>query len=353
MGFLAWRKAHYTVTCSLSVAIKDTATGVDISGTFTHATPARGSQGITPASIAARFDECGGVPFSNSARVGFGLNLNASSYNTAAGFTRAPKRLKWGDWVYNTPVLSNGGLLNGDTFPVEMYLQVSEDTELPDTIDNLPLTLRKGQTLTVGVSTTGVRRWYLWGGPKAYPEAAKTRNWAYNSDPIAASGGLLNGLPANYNTCLISDSAVEFIDPPIDNVTSLFVGQVIQCCNGVWDYASAGDDTPWMGPNFDCVDFNQIQAFLPSNSEPPGLLPFPNLFLGYYPPPQFQDPQSIRYRVQFAASGDKTIYLIFEDTGGNTYQGLVTMDTSNSWSGSNAYGTTTVDVTYNYTLAPV
>jgi hypothetical protein len=74
------------------------------------------------------------------------------------------------------------------------------------------------------------------------------------------------------------------------------------------------------------------------------------LFLGYYPPPQFQDPQSIRYRAQFAAATDKTLYLDFTDTNGNSYQGFVTMDTSTTWTGKNEYGTTTVDVTYTYNI---
>jgi hypothetical protein len=172
---------------------------------------------------------------------------------------------------------------------------------------------------------------------------------------VIATGGLLNGVVAPFNTCLISDSNVEYIDPPIDQITSLCAGQVVQCTPNGWVPLFAR--TPGLIPrrriDFDCVDFNQILAYLPSNSAPDGFDPFPNLFLGYYPPPQFQDPQSIRFREQFAAQQDKTLYLQFSRGGGSqTYYGTVEMDTSNSWSGVNEYDGITVTTTYTYTLAP-
>jgi hypothetical protein len=108
-----------------------------------------------------------------------------------------------------------------------------------------------------------------------------------------------------------------------------------------------------MGPNFDCINFNGIYAFLPSNSEPEGLAPFPNLFLGYYPPPQFQDPASIRERAIFDKQKDKTLYISFQGSEGNSYQGSVTMDNSNSWTGTETSGSISVETTYTYNIAPV
>jgi hypothetical protein len=323
-----------------------------ISGTFTHADPQLGSEGITPASKAARLDECASLEdLPLSARVIFAANLNVNSFNNQAGITSFRNKIKLGDWVPNTkPVLSEGGLADGSVVDSTFYLEATADATLPHFMGENDVDIKKGQCFTTAINLQGDVKWYRYGGPSAYPVPSKTFEWVYNELPVLSSLGLVDGEPAEPNTCYIIDRDAEEIY--IDKIVRLSRGQVIQCRNRVWDYVGFGD-TPFMGPNFDCLNFNEIYAVLPSNSEPEGLAPFPNLFIGYYPPPQFQDPYSIRERARFDKLKDKKLYISFQTPEGNSYSGSVTMDNSNSWTGTEVSGNISVETTYTYNIAPV
>lgn len=325
---------------------------VDFGGIYSHNPPFPGVIGIEDLHKRAKVGTCGPNYQIPAPWVTFGIQTLGDPRNRFLPF-------KLSDWKPNvSPVLSANG--NGGTIPNGAYVTATEDATLDEYIDGIGLQIFKGCNYVVQNG-----RWEdLYAG--IIPAAKRTFSWTYNSAPHIQSGGIVDGVKANFGDCYVVTEDVPIVDPPIDGIQSLIAGEIIQFIGFGWiSFAQIGTILGYQTDPFWtvwCRNMWDINASLPNTGgvEDPTTGPIwlngqpqSNLWFGAYLPTTFTGPIPDWKRRTFDYS-DIYFYLL-DITDGATYDGKITPNTSDEWIGSytDPNSGVTVDATYKVKITRV
>ena len=333
-----------TVTLDVSASGTDIRTGqtVDFAGQYTHATPSRGVSGITNPQQRAKVGNCAGSP--PAPWVMLGPRTQGDPRNRFQPF-------KLADWVPNTsPILSADA--NGGTVPNGAYVTATADYTLPEYIDGIGLQIYKGASYIVQNGRWEDMHYGI------QPIAAQTFAWAYNTAPVIASGGMVDGVRANFGDCYVCDITTT-VSPMIDGIYDLTAGEIIQFDGLGWQKLAEIDLlnyernpfwTQW------CRNMWDVTANLPAQGGPSGVWlngdPFANLFLGYAPPTSWANAMSAWLRRFIDREHPEVQFTLLDTNTGMDYVGKVFADSTNNWTGEFYDPSTevTISATYHFEI---
>jgi hypothetical protein len=348
------RLASVNIVATLGVTVSgtDSRTGRDVnfSGQYTHNPPSRGVNGITYPHQRARAGNC--PTYIPGAYVMLGVRTLGDVRNQFQPF-------KISDWIPNTsPVLSANG--NGGTVPNGGYVTATQDATLPDPIDGIGPQVIAGESYIVRNG-----QWE----PAIYgmtPTAAQTFAWEYNTAPVIASGGLVDGVRAAWGDSYVCDRTTT-VSPPIDGIYDLAAGEIIQFTGFGWQrlsevipfsYQRSPFWTTW------CRNMWDVTAYLPNiggvtdpDSGPIWLNGSPNsdMFLGYAPPASWANPMSAWLRRFLDREHPEIQFTLWDNDWQVNYNGKVFADSTSEWNGNYTDPDTgiTVDASYKFTITRV
>lgn len=135
---------------------------------------------------------------------------------------RGPYR---GDWIVNTdPVLSSGGFLDGNPAPKGYYVVAQpEDAGVDDPIELSPpidgiVRVYPGDRIYLAQLSEDT--FWQYDPQERFPKPDRTFFWTPNTEPVIASGGLLDGDLALPGTIVIP-TAEYYIEPPADAIDGM------------------------------------------------------------------------------------------------------------------------------------